>query len=347
MKVAFVAIGSSDRSRTGVYRSGLGSQHEQVSIDLGGPEMSGRAFRRELRDVDVVVVATGSQLAVPQVRAATRAPIVLDAGWPLMDGALSRRQFGPLGLSAAKTYSIDYVSAALANVVLVESEAQRRHYARLFPGTSAKLRVLFTGVDENALGAPVDPERLGQSKDLRVLWRGSYNPESGLEILWRAVTLVPDLNIRFSVWCRNLPERFARSLPTEMHLDTEFHSAEAIGNMIRGQDVVLGQLSNHNRLNRTIPHKAYEAAYLGVPYLTARMPGIEEFLGRDGGALWFEGGSETALAASLRQIWSERANLSLHGAQMRSRYLAVASQRSLVEKFERELCEVAAAQVGH
>lgn len=345
MKVAFVAIGSSDRSRTGVYRSGLGPQYEQVSIDLSQRD-SRPTLKRRLRDVDVVVVATGSQLAVRRVRAASRAPIVLDAGWPLWDGTLSRRQFGPLGLTAAKTYAIDYVSAAFSNLVLVESESQREHYARLFPGSSSKLRVLFTGVDESALGAPADPEGLGKLSDVRVLWRGSYNPESGLEVLWRAIPLLSDLNIQFTVLCRNMPEWLARDLPPGVHLDTEFHHAEVIGSVIREHDVVLGQLSNHTRLNRTIPHKAYEAAYMGVPYLTARMPGIEEFLGRAGGALWFEGGSETGLAERLRQIWHKRATLPAYGTELRSRYLSVASQRLLVAQFQHHLREVASADPG-
>lgn len=43
----------------------------------------------------------------------------------------------------------------------------------------------------------------------------------------------------------------------------------------------LGQLGNHPRLIRTIPHKAYESLAMGLPYLTAANKGILELL-KDG-----------------------------------------------------------------
>jgi hypothetical protein len=41
-------------------------------------------------------------------------------------------------------------------------------------------------------------------------------------------------------------------------------------------DLMFGQISSHKRLIRTIPHKAFEAAYYGIPYFTAQAPGVRE-----------------------------------------------------------------------
>ena len=42
--------------------------------------------------------------------------------------------------------------------------------------------------------------------------------------------------------------------------------------------VALGQFANHERLKRTIPHKAFEALSLKLPYITARNEGVSEIL---------------------------------------------------------------------
>ena len=40
----------------------------------------------------------------------------------------------------------------------------------------------------------------------------------------------------------------------------------------------LGQLSDHERLTRTIPHKAFESIVMKIPYLTARNEAVLELL---------------------------------------------------------------------
>ncbi len=42
--------------------------------------------------------------------------------------------------------------------------------------------------------------------------------------------------------------------------------------------ISLGQLSSHDRLKRTIPHKCYESLAMGLPYLTASSEGVRELL---------------------------------------------------------------------
>lgn len=347
MKVAFVGIGSSERSRTGVYRMGLPQEIEQASVDITpqvrGPSSSGlRDLGRSLREADVVVVATGSQLAVPLVKTVSRAPILLDAGWPLLDGVTSRRKFGPLGLQLGKTYAIDFASASLSTFILVESSSQLIHFARRFPFTRPKLRVLPTGVDEAPLGAPVDPARVGASDRLRVLWRGSYNPESGMERLWEAMRYLGTSDFAFTVWCHNLPDHLAECVPPGVVVDTRFHTLQEIGDVMRAHDLVLGQLSDHSRLDRTIPHKAFEAAFLGLPYLSTRAAGIEEMLADSRGALWVQGGSTRALVNALNLAAGLRTSLGDRGQDNRERYLEFAAQSRLSEYFADLLKEAAA-----
>ena len=40
--------------------------------------------------------------------------------------------------------------------------------------------------------------------------------------------------------------------------------------------ISIGQLSSYERVNRTIPHKAYEAGFFGLPYVSAPSKSLEE-----------------------------------------------------------------------
>ena len=50
--------------------------------------------------------------------------------------------------------------------------------------------------------------------------------------------------------------------------------------------VALGQLENHIRLNRTIPHKCYETIAMSIPYMHARFRPVAEIL-KDGESVLF------------------------------------------------------------
>ena len=345
MKVAFVSLGSTDRSRTGVYKSGLqlaGMANDIVAdVNLERPRVE--AIRRHadrLREADVVVVGTGSQLAVPLVRYVTRSPVLLDAGWPLRDGAWSRRNWGLLGANAVKILAVDAVAATLSDAILVESHSQREFMSRHFPGTSRKLRVLPTGLNEKAFGMPRERGPSQQQDPLRVLWRGAYNPEAGLEVLWDAAPLLQSHPIKFTVICGNLPEKMARAVPPTVTLKVDRVPAGELGNAFNSHDLMLGQLSSHPRLDRTIPHKAYEAAYFGLPYISAYGRGIGEFLDNSSGVRWFKGGSATSLVEALGAVCESREELLMRSKAIRDRYYQFADQRMLARRFANLLLDV-------
>ena len=66
--------------------------------------------------------------------------------------------------------------------------------------------------------------------------------------------------------------------PKNLKLIKDFLPKEKLVKIMQGSHISLGQLSNHDRLKRTIPHKCYETLALGLPYLTAVNEGVMELL---------------------------------------------------------------------
>jgi glycosyltransferase involved in cell wall biosynthesis len=63
-----------------------------------------------------------------------------------------------------------------------------------------------------------------------------------------------------------------------IELISRWLSGDEIRQLMLECHISLGQLENHDRLKRTIPHKAFETLALGIPYITARAEGISEIL---------------------------------------------------------------------
>ena len=94
----------------------------------------------------------------------------------------------------------------------------------------------------------------------------------------------------------------------------------------------MGQLAKHERLVRTIPHKAFEAAFLGKAYLTGRNQGILEIFEEDKEITCFNPGDPIDLAKKILELFAEPKSLKNLGLNMQVKYNKVASQTHLSEK---------------
>ncbi len=97
--------------------------------------------------------------------------------------------------------------------------------------------------------------------------------------------------------------------------------------------LTLGQLSNHTRLKRTIPHKAYESAFLSKPYLSARTKGILELFVEDREIICFNPGEAQDLANKIKMFFSNSSEYEKIGINMKKKYDSDLSQSRLVAKF--------------
>jgi hypothetical protein len=97
--------------------------------------------------------------------------------------------------------------------------------------------------------------------------------------------------------------------------------------------ISLGQLAKHNRLNRTIPHKAFESAFLATPYLTAGNKGITELFKEGVEITCFSPGNSLALVDRIRNLFSDHDKLNEMSSLFHKKYQNICNQEELSQDF--------------
>jgi glycosyltransferase involved in cell wall biosynthesis len=83
----------------------------------------------------------------------------------------------------------------------------------------------------------------------------------------------------------------------------------------------------------TVPHKAFEAAYFGRPYMTRDASGIREFLKHEETAIFVDTETPEAVARILDRTLTDKNVLERTGNLAKIRYDQVARQEKLQNKF--------------
>ncbi len=333
--VHFLSLTEPGYSRSWTYFNGLKSQGVKSSYtQIKKPyKNSILQLKPQIREEDEVVVASPSHLLVIYARFILKRKVILDAGWSLFEGeVISRKRYGFLGIRATKIYLIDFFANLFAKIILVETVLQKKYYKKLFLLPEKKVKVLYTGIDEESFSSLARPHSFNTPEEsyFSVLFRGKYNLEAGLEVLSQAAEILYSEKILFSIYAPGIPKNILFSDNVKVHRDQL--TKPEIAFLLRNTDLALGQLSSNPRLSRTIPHKAFEAAFCSAPYLTARSSGVlEVFTEKE--VITFEPGSPTDLAEQILRI-SKSPNMNRDFAEaLRRKYELTVSQDILTKKF--------------
>lgn len=329
-KIIFLTITKPGYSRSWTYFNGikkLGFDADFIKIDSRNLIKEFVRIKKRVSRNNIFVVMSPSQYLVPFVRLFFGKKVYLDAGWSLFEATIiSRKQFGLFGWLALKNYLIDWTASLLAQKIILESKLQKNFYTKLFLVPRRKCYVLYTGVDEESFQVNrffvKPPDFFNNSKI--VLFRGKFNPEAGIEILAEATRLLSNEQITFWVFCPGLPNNVKFSQNT--FVSREFLPNGDIPGLIASSSISLGQLAKHNRLIRTIPHKAFESAYLAKPYISARNKGIAEIFDEGREVLLFTPGNSMELANEIKRLTNNQA-------------LAMKLSQSIFEKYNRNLSQ--------
>jgi hypothetical protein len=296
------------------------------------------ALRKNLSDSAVLVVMSPSHKATLPAKILTRKKVILDAGWPLTDGVLSR------GISINKipkllhSFILDLISFHAADIILVESHAQYQRIQRLFAIPKSRLRVSFTGVNESAFFlsniSTIEESRIKNDlihipQKLNVLFRGRINKESGIEnIIAAAKELTLEANFIFVTGANRILEK----IPSNCFLYSEITEAE-IKEIYSISDITLGQISRHRRLKYTIPHKAFEAGYFEKVYITPISPSLLE-LYPDDSVYYLEDASIGNLVSAIRKL-RDLPTREIYQRRISEKYKQNSSQAALNSNFEK------------
>ncbi len=331
----FLSLQGNRFSRTRNYYHGLlkkGLDSFWIDVD---PQNKAREIRdviNRFKSLEVIyVVASPSHVLVPYLKARTRNRIVLDAGWPLYDGVIqSRRNYGFLGWRFVYTLLLDFFTLHLSSKVFLESPSQVGACKRRYLLPKKKLAYLATGFDENRFQNAKD-QAIVRGNIGFVLFRGGPQEEAGLPVLFDAIGILNKRsNIRFVVVSK-LPASKALQR-RNLEILNDFQEDDVLWKLYDTATIVLGQLSNHRRLDKTLPHKFFEAGFFGKTYLTASRGEMGTFTSNLN-VVGFSSGSAEDLATKIEELFNSRDKRKIYGESISDLYRREFSQKVLTEKF--------------
>lgn len=306
--ICYLGMYASVFSRTKIYMTGLRARGVPL-IDCRDESTGVKKFWRlwrthaAIRDrYDVLMIGYLEHLLVPFARLISKKPIVVDMLGSLADAERYSHEAGTW--RTYKNMLIDRLAVRYADVVLLESEAQKKFFVEKF-GNLTKFKVLYTGVDESVLHCP---SRSRHEKSI-VLFRGRFTPESGIFHILEAARLLKsrrDITFRIIGTHYRLAARVRETIRTNdltnVELINEYLPDDTLREKMCEASVSLGQFEANPRLDRTIPHKAFEAMYMGTSFITAQSPAVAELL-TDGESVLFVRRADPAdLAEKIRMI---------------------------------------------
>ena len=286
------------------------------------------------------VVMSPCHKLVPLIRLVSRKRVVLDAGWLLLDGFLSRNPKIKLRklMDMLKVLMTDIIAFHIANMVFVETEKQKIRISKKLRIPNNNIFVSYTSLNEipfrnsskksYVLGCQKNDKFLGDYKS-QIIFRGKINNESGFTEVLKCAQSLSDylffflIDDKFNTLCE---------LPKNIIVCTNF-SNEYMKEVYKNSDIAIGQYSKHPRLSFTIPHKAFEAAFFGTAYISADNPGIRE-IGDENCIYFIKEPTSQHLCEAIIQLSHNselRSSLSKNFNQIYKKYL---SQEITIHKFE-------------
>lgn len=290
-----------------------------------------RLFRKHHKvrhQYDVLMVGYLSTAAVPLARLVSRRPIVYNALSTLYETAVHDRSFSsPWSFKAIKAWLIDWLALKLSDLVLVESESQKKYICEKFRVSDRKLVRVWTGADDSVFFP--DPS-VAKRKDFTAVFRGGFLPATGVETVIEAAERLKNCGVNFLVIGRGMLEHQLKTLVSKqglgnVELVTDYLPEDALRRLMLSAHVCLGQFSAHERLDRTLQNKTFEALALGLPYITRDSGSNRELLVDGETCLFVRPKDPASLAAAvlaLKKSPEKRQRLSENGYALYQRELS-------------------------
>lgn len=287
MKILYLSNTRPDSSLNSVCIKGLMENGVKVLVHhaetkrIWGLARAVSFYRQEAKNTDVVIIGHDSPVLAIVLRPFCRKKIVYNAVLSVYERMIISRELAPpFSLKAIYYWLIDFLAVHCADLIIVESNRQADFFKKLFRVSRGKVCKNWIGVNEDKFFYDSTVQKFNV---FTVLFRGALMPEAGVEYAIRAAKVLENKNIKFIIMGGGILLEKTKKLVEELksanlELVTDFIPQEKLREAMQKCHLSLGQLSDHNRLARTIPHKAYESLAMKLPYLTASNSGILELL---------------------------------------------------------------------
>jgi len=286
MKICFFGIYNPNYSRNKIIISGLkgnGVELIECRTDKKGLFKYFDLVKKHWRlrkEYDIMIVSYPGFQSVILAKFLTRKPIIFDALCTMYEGViLSRGQSGMLGIKSLYIKFVDWLAVKCADVVLVESENQKIYFEKIF-GKSSKYKVIYTGADD---GVFYKDDRVIKKEKFTVVFRGKFLPEAGVQYVIDTAKILEAKQVDFVIIGNGFMQdeikaQIGAYKLANLQLISENLSYDELRIKMLECHISLGQLADHERLERTIPHKCFETLAMGLPYVTAKTSAVAEIL---------------------------------------------------------------------
>lgn len=294
-------------------------------------------FKNEISTNSIVVIMSPCHKLVIFSKLILRKKVILDAGWPLTDGVLSRGLSYKSILNLVKIYCLDFLSFHFSDLVLVESIAQSIRISHMFALPVTKIKVSLTGVNEKAFEREFEFSKKFQEfesdlsideKSFVILFRGKINNESGIETIIASARIL-EKEVKYII-ATGIKNNF-KNLPSNCYVISDISECE-MRRLYEISHIALGQISNHNRLSHTIPHKAFEAGYFGKCFISPYAKGVSEIYSLEA-ICELKNISAMDLAHAINNL-REFSNREKYEKQIKQEYIDKCSQVKINSNFE-------------
>ena len=207
---------------------------------------------------------------------------------------------------SAHNRNVDAVSLRLADLVLADTQAHARFFAREFGIEPAKIRVLPVGFDEDLfVEAPLPAAR----SVFEILFYGTYLPLHGVDTIVEAASLLRGSPVHFTLvgtgqTFASIEERVAL-LPEGLVDFRPPTPVEELPALIASADVVLGVFGGTPKAEMVVPNKLFQALAVGRPVITGDTPAVRELFQSGVHLLSVPPGDGCALAAEIERVRSD------------------------------------------
>ncbi len=286
MKICYFGIYDPNLGRNRIYMKGL----KENGIEIIECRDNSRGFLKFVKlffkhwkirnNYDFMVVGYPGHVVVWFAKLISGKPVIFDALCTMYEGViLSRGQFGVLGIRNLYIKFIDWLAIKCADIILVETESQKKYFEERF-GKSQKYKVIYTGADDSNF---YKDNSIAKREKFTAVFRGKFLPEAGVKYVIETASILKNEEIDFLIIGNGFLEKDIKLLINKLKLGnltliSKYLSFKEIKEKMLSSSISLGQFEDHERLERTIPHKCFETLALGLPYITSRTPAVSEIL---------------------------------------------------------------------
>lgn len=311
MNILYLSQSSLDRSLNavcikGLKQNGINVESFGISRGFGGFLKTLNLYRKSIKKADFIIIGNDSPALVIFLKFFCRKKIIYNAILSAYERIIISRALAPrFSLNALYYWLLDFLAVHFANLTFVETDHQADYFRKIFKVSRKKIHRSWIGVDEDRFFYDLAVPKFNV---FTVLFRGALMPEAGVKHVVRAAKILEDKNVKFiiiggGILLGEIKKVIEEVNPANLRHITDFMSDDELRTIMQRCHLSLGQFSDHNRLTRTIPHRAYESLAMKLPYLTAYNSGILELLTPDKTCLTCDPANANSLAEKI--LWAK------------------------------------------